>query len=207
MKLRQWPRGHQADRCGSCGRRPTDREPVLTCPGCGADSAIVASAIAARTLDDGPQSRPCETCEKVTIVTEPGMVCPDCAQLYPDVNDRLRERFAEFGPADPADAPCVGCGYYLTDPHPPSPYLAQLIDCQGCGNEISILLKHFTVGQGMHLSCADCGAHTVIPPTVWCPKCGRHLRRRGIPELVRDATRGELDGPRPKRRGRGRRRR
>jgi hypothetical protein len=29
----------------------------------------------------------------------------------------------------------------------------------------------------------------VIPSTVWCPTCGLHLRRLGIPELIRDANR------------------
>ncbi|TDD92250.1 hypothetical protein [Actinomadura rubrisoli] len=117
------------------------------------------------------------------------MACPDCEQLYPDINDRLRERFVAFGPGDPADAPCVGCGYHATVPHPPSPYLEQIIDCQGCGHQIGVPMQSFRVGQGMKLSCGRCDARTVVPPTVWCPKCGLHLRRRGIPELVRDATR------------------
>lgn len=188
MNFRRGPRSPLAAACRSCGRRPDDPEPVLTCPGCGASSAIVATAIAYRTLDDGPQSRACAACEQVTIVTEPDMICPDCEQLYPDVNDRLRRRYAERGAGDPSDAPCVGCGYYATDPHPPSPYLEQIIDCQGCAREISIPLRSFAVGQGMHLRCGRCGTDTVIPPTVWCPRCGLHLRRRGIPELVRDAT-------------------
>ncbi|WP_192809785.1 hypothetical protein [Actinomadura rudentiformis] len=46
-----------------------------------------------------------------------------------------------------------------------------------------------TVGQGMHIACNDCATVTVVPSTVWCPNCGQHLRKHGIPELVRDATR------------------
>ncbi|MFI0449612.1 hypothetical protein [Actinomadura sp. 6N118] len=175
--------------CSSCARRPDDPNPVLTCPGCGADSAIVATAIAYGTLNEGPQARACESCELVTIVVEPDMACPTCEQLYPDVNDRLRARFARVGPGDPADAPCVGCGKHVSRPNPPRPALYLDIDCQGCDAKFPISEQDMSVGQGMHIACNHCATVTVVPSTVWCPKCGQHLRKRGIPELVRDATR------------------
>ncbi len=117
------------------------------------------------------------------------MVCPDCTELLSDVNDRLRARFDRLGPSDPADAPCVGCGYYTTRPNRPSPPLDLLIDCQGCGDQIAIPEANFHVGQGMHLRHDNCNTVTVIPNTIWCPKCGQHLRTRGIPELIREANR------------------
>lgn len=174
--------------CGSCAQ-PADTDPVLRCPGCGAASAIVATAIAHRTLREGTQYRACEACESVTIVVEPGMVCPDCEQLYDDIDGRLRRRFADAGPGDPDDAPCVGCGKYVSRPNPPGPALYQDVDCPGCDAQFPITEKDMTVGQGMHIACNRCRSVTVVPSTVWCPKCGLHLRKRGIPDLVREASR------------------
>ncbi|MDI3422957.1 hypothetical protein [Streptomyces luteolus] len=127
----------------------------------------------------------------MTIVVEPGMVCQGCEQLYPDVDVRLRARYADVGPGDPADAPCVGCGKYVTRPNPPRPALYHDIDCQGCDARFALSEQDLTVGQGMHIACGRCRTVTVVPDTVWCPKCGLHLRKRGIPELVRDATRSQ----------------
>lgn len=174
--------------CASCGRRPGDAEPVLTCPGCGTESDIVNTAITHAVARAGRQSLACTACEQVAIVVEPDMLCPSCSRLRPDVNDRMRARYAAVGPGDPADAPCVGCGYYLTDPFPSTPSLDLLVDCQRCGDEIAIAEDQMSVGEGVYLQCGICRAVTVIPDTVWCPKCGLRLRAEGIPELVRDAT-------------------
>ena len=191
MRFRRRARERPADPsgCVSCGNRSDGTGPALTCPGCGAASGIVGTAIAYRTLRDGPQSRACTACELVTIVLEPDMVCPACELPRPDVNDRLRERLGRLGPGDPDDAPCVGCGHFRTRPDPPSPPLDQLVDCQGCGHEHAIPMDRFTVGQGMQLRCGHCRARTVIPDTIWCPKCGLHLRRLGIAELISAANR------------------
>jgi hypothetical protein len=120
---------------------------------------------------------------------EPNMVCPDCEQPHSDVNDRMRARFERLGPGDPADAPCVGCGYYTTRPKPLSQPLYLLIDCQGCGYQIAVHEESFPKGQGMHLRCGGCKTVTEVPNTIWCPKCGQHLRDRGIAELIREANR------------------
>jgi hypothetical protein len=175
--------------CPSCGTRPGGAAPILTCPGCGTASDIVPKAIGAHTLRDGTQARACTGCEDVTIVIEPDMVCESCQQVRPDVNDRMRTRYAEHGPGNLAEAPCVGCGYYVNSPDPPSPALDLLIDCQGCGDQIAIPQDDIPVGQGLQLSCGRCSTVTVVPRSVWCPHCGQHLRRQGIPELIRDATR------------------
>lgn len=175
--------------CPSCGRPSRGADPALLCPGCGAASEIYPKAIAVQTLREGDQARACDACEQVTLVMEPSMVCPDCRRPHSDVNDRMRERFDRFGPGDPADAPCVGCGYYTTRPNPPSPPLDLLIDCQGCGDEIAISEADFPTGKGMHLRCGGCKTVTEIPNTIWCPKCGQHLRRMGISELIREANR------------------
>lgn len=173
--------------CPSCGARPGAPAPVLTCPGCGTPSDIIAKAIAVRTLREGARSEACTACEQVTIVVEPDMVCAACRQVRPGIDALLRARFAEHGPGDAADAPCVGCGYFADDSTPS--FLDVIIDCQGCGDEIAIPEDDIPAGQGMQLSCGRCRAVTIVPAAIWCPTCGRHLRRDGIAELVRDATR------------------
>jgi hypothetical protein len=177
--------------CDVCGRRPREADPVLACPGCGAGSDYVAAAVAYRALGEGRQSRACTACEQVTIVVEPDMVCPSCERLRPDVQDRLRERFQRLGPGDPTDAPCVGCGYYVTASPSPSFDLALdlVVNCSGCGVEIAVPEQDIPQGQGLRLGCGACGARIVIPPEVWCSKCGLHLRRTGIPELIAEASR------------------
>lgn len=162
---------------------------MLRCPACGADSDLASRAIAATALRLGTQARACISCEQVTIVVEPSMVCSDCGRPRPDINDRLRSRYATAGPGDPADAPCVGCGYYVSRPNPAGPTLDLLVECQGCGDQIAIPEEDFAVGQGLRLLCGRCHAHTLVPASVWCPDCGLHLRRLGIPELIRDANR------------------
>jgi hypothetical protein len=161
---------------------------MLTCPGCGADSDLAARAVAATALRLGPQSRACVACEQVTIVVEPSMVCAACGRPRADINDRLRSRYATSGPSDPADAPCVGCGYYVSGPNPAGPALDLLIECQGCGDQIAIPEESFAVGQSVRLLCGRCHTRTLVPKTVWCPNCGLHLRRIGISDLVRDAN-------------------
>lgn len=192
MRFRRSSRRHQAAPAPpACSSRAqtAGADTVVSCPGCGADSAIVASAIAYRTLNEGAQSRACETCESVTIVIEPGMVCPACEELYADVNARLRERFAVVGPGDPDDAPCVGYGKYVSRPNRPGPALYHDIGCQGCDAQFALTEREMPVGQAVHIACGRCRAVTVVPSTVWCPECGLHLRKRGIPELVREANR------------------
>ncbi|GAB3421030.1 hypothetical protein GCM10027569_49910 [Flindersiella endophytica] len=176
--------------CAGCGRLPgSGADPVLRCPGCEADSGLAARAIAAMVVRLGTQARACDACERITIVVEPSMVCAVCVRPLEEVNDLLYSRYATTGPADPADAPCVGCGYYVSRPNPGGPALDVLIECQGCGDQIRIPEEDFAVGQGIRLLCGRCHSHTLVPKTVWCPKCGQHLRTLGIPELVREANR------------------
>lgn len=181
------PNDLTASGCSSCDLPLADDSPPLVCPACGAVSEIYPKAIAVHTLREGEQARACTECEQVTLVVAPEMVCPDCKRLHADVNDRLRARYERLGPGDPADAPCVGCGYYTSRPDEPAFPLDILIDCQRCGNEIAVPEADFPQGQGMHLRCG-CGAHTVVPKTIWCPNCGEHIRARGIAELVAEAN-------------------
>lgn len=179
----------QPSDCQVCGRRSGAGPgyPVLSCPGCGyAATELATKAITLMALRDGRQSVACIACELVTMVIEPSMICQACQRPGLDVNDQLRARFVRLGPGDPADAPCVGCGYYVAKPDPPP--LDLLVDCQACGDRMAISEASFRVGYGMQVRCGGCLFVTVIPKTVWCPKCGLHLRSRGIPELIRAAN-------------------
>ena len=177
-----------ADRggCRSCGGQPDRDDPVLVCPVCDVDSRIVASSIAWKVLHDGVQSRWCESCEQVTFVVYPSMACPSCEQLRPDINQRLQAGLEASGPGDPADAPCFGCGYSAGYSRPVSPYLRQVFGCMHCSAEMSVPLDAFEPGQGMHVACGRCGRNTEIPASIWCPLCGKRLRKEGVAGHLRD---------------------
>lgn len=118
------------------------------------------------------------------------MVCAACVRPVESINELLYSRYATSGPSGSAEAPCVGCGYYVSRPNTAGPELDVLIECQGCGERIAIPEEDFAVGHGLHLMCGSCHSRTLVPKTVWCPNCGLHLRRLGIPELVREANSG-----------------
>ncbi|WP_461009391.1 hypothetical protein [Streptomyces capparidis] len=113
---------------------------------------------------------------------EPDTVCKDCLSLLPDLNQRLRERFAVQGPGSPEGLGCIGCGFAERIPR-----MAQVVGCPHCAGELTIEQDDFPQ-QGVILSCGFCGKAVRIPPTVWCPECGLNFRRDGIADLVREAT-------------------
>jgi hypothetical protein len=175
------------DGCSGCGR--VGEPAALVCPGCGAVTELVPGAVAAQAVRRGPQPRMCADCEQVTIVLTAEMVCADCGFPVPEVNARLAERLAADGPGDAMAAPCVGCGFPLGGPAPVAPAVDISIGCRGCGRGLSVPELEFRVGAGLKIKCGDCQAVTLVPDTVWCPKCGLHLRPDGIPELVEAANR------------------
>jgi Zn finger protein HypA/HybF involved in hydrogenase expression len=186
-RKRRWRPDSDRPDCESCGWQSGDSTPALACPGCGADSDLLPYALAREILNHGRQARACYECEEVSFVFDLDMVCQPCDGLRPDVNDRLRTRFNTLGPGDPADAPCVGCGEYLT-PRATSqhgPPLEHFIEDPICGNWISIPESGLRVGEGLRLMCGECRKFIVVPPIVWCPKCGQHIRREGISPFVR----------------------
>lgn len=187
--IRRWDAADAADHrsCGSCGGQPDRDDPVLICPACGTPSVIVATSIAWKALHDGIQSRACAACEQVTIVVDPTMACGRCEQLRPDINEQLRSRFESFGPGDPADAPCVGCGFFPQGA-PPSPWIHQVFDCLHCGMEISVAENAFIPGQAMHVRCGRCSRDTEIPRSIWCPKCGQRIRKEGVAAHLREIS-------------------
>ncbi|MFD7402142.1 hypothetical protein ACFV7R_05590 [Streptomyces sp. NPDC059866] len=124
----------------------------------------------------------CLGCRQVTFVFEPDMVCAPCQRLLPDLNQRLRERFAVQGPGSSEGMACVGCGFGERIPH-----MAQVVACPHCTGDLAIAQDDFP-REGMFLSCPSCGGSVRIPPTVWCPDCGLNFRRKGIADLVREAN-------------------
>jgi hypothetical protein len=81
----------------------------------------------------------------------------------------------------------VGCGEYLT-PRETSYHglpLEHVIEDPICGDRIAIPEAMLSVGQGLRLKCNGCGRFIVIPSSVWCPKCGQHIRKEGISPFVR----------------------
>jgi predicted RNA-binding Zn-ribbon protein involved in translation (DUF1610 family) len=134
-------------------------------------------------MKNGSSTAACLECEQVTFVFERDMICLSCEQMRPDINDRLRMRFAREGAGDVHDAPCVGCGFSGASRPVSFP-----VDCPWCAATSRIPQEAVHPEHGLIQQCSGCGAGIRIPPTVWCPKCGLNIRRRDKSELVREAN-------------------
>lgn len=154
-----------------------------TCPACGSeDREFVAIAVVVEVLRSGSLTAPCTDCRQVTFVFEPDMVCAPCQRLLPDLNERLRERFALHGPGSSEGLACAGC-----ELEGQTRGMAQVVPCPHCAGDLTFEQDDFPP-HGMFLSCPSCQKAVRIPRTVWCPKCGLNFRRTGIADLVRQAN-------------------
>lgn len=153
------------------------------CPACGGeDSDFVGGAVARNVMRDGSVTTHCRACREVSFIFEPDMVCTDCLYLLPDLNERLRERFAVQGPGSSEGLACIGCGFMERTPR-----MAQTVGCPHCSGELSVE-QDDCPQQGMIFPCEFCGKAVRIPPTVWCPDCGLNFRRDGFADLVSEAN-------------------
>ncbi len=70
--------------------------------------------------------------------------------------------------------PCPGCG--ITNPR----VVSQSLVCTSCRSVFSINQKDINHGIETYVLCHKCNSKMVIPPTVWCQKCGQNLRPGNI---------------------------
>src|ERR1041384_125783 len=132
----------------------------------------------------------CSSCERLSFQFDAELVCDSCQWLVPHVNEELEDRFAmNGGDFDPPAGACAGCSQQM--PRPPGPFS---FHCPKCGTGIHLTLNSAKPGSTITTACPnrECGHFVTLPPGIWCPDCGQHLRS---PKVMLKLTMG-ADDPR-----------
>lgn len=78
---------------------------------------------------------------------------------------------------------CPGCG--KSNPEE----VSQLLECISCHKEFWTNQQSIKRTSETHVCCPKCNSDMIIPPTVWCPKCGQNLRPdKVVQTLVKQAN-------------------
>ncbi len=65
---------------------------------------------------------------------------------------------------------CPGCGYEYAQE------LSQKLECMWCQTDFWVNQQDISRTGNTNVLCSSCKRSMVIPPTVWCPTCGRNIR-------------------------------
>jgi hypothetical protein len=112
----------------------------------------------------------CSSCEQLSFQVDAGLICDLCEWLVPHANEELESRYALNGGAfAPPPGSCSRCGDQM--PRPDGPFS---FGCPKCGQSVFLTLD-LTPGSSVTTMCPnkECGQFITIPPSMWCPECGR----------------------------------
>jgi hypothetical protein len=166
------------------------------CPFCGQRASTGRSLvwIASECITKGEVTFPCASCNE--YITMPSAIfaegCLDklkqFSNLYQAITrmsqgDLLVPKWGEVmvaankgGPIDleslewDGKGTCPGCGKAHAQE------LSQGLKCLGCQAEFWVNQNNISRTANTMVLCSKCGRSMIIPPTVWCPVCGRNLR-------------------------------
>jgi len=81
---------------------------------------------------------------------------------------------------------CPGCGKAETVA------VSQSLDCVSCRHRFWINQDEINKMEETPVGCPKCNSEMIIPPTVWCPKCGQNLRHSNfVLKLFKEANQDE----------------